>query len=90
MSSLHTSNPPGHEKTFDIIVNGRPRQVSQHRLTYWEVVRLVYPDAQPDVNIVYTVTYARSQGGHDGTMVDGDSVTLKDGMIFNVSKTDKS
>jgi hypothetical protein len=79
----------GHDKTFNIIVNGRPREVTGHKLTYQQVVRIAFPDDQPDPNVVYTVAYANPHG-KDGTLVDGEDVPVKEGMIFNVTKTNRS
>ena len=79
----------GHDKTYSIIVNGRPREVTDHKLSYWEVIRLAFPGAQPAPNVVYTVTYSNPHG-RDGSLVDGEEVTIKDGFIFNVRKTDQS
>jgi hypothetical protein len=42
-------------------------------------------------NIVFTVTYRRGHGNKTaGTLVAGESVRVKDGMIFDVTVTDKS
>jgi len=81
--------PKDKDKTFTIIVNGRKREVTDHKLTYQQVVKLAYPDEQPDANIVYTVAYANPHG-KDGTLVDGQDVVIKNGMSFNVSKTSRS
>lgn len=80
---------PHHNKTYTIIVNGRRREVSQHKLTYLEVVQLAFPDEMPTETIVFTVTYSNPHG-KDGTLVAGEEVVVKDGMIFNVRKTDQS
>ena len=74
-----------------IVVNTRPRQVRQRQLTYWEVVKIAYPEAVPSPTIRYTVTY--SNGPHEnpeGNMQDGQIVLIKNRMIFNVTPTDKS
>ena len=80
---------PGQQKTYDIIVNGRPRQVTEHKLSYAAVVQLAYPGATNDESTLYTVSYANPHG-RDGTLAEGDSVTVKDGMSFNVGKTNRS
>lgn len=80
---------PGQNKTYNIIVNGRPREVSDRKLTYLAVVQLAFPGEEPTDQIVFTVTYSNPRG-RDGSMVAGDEVKVKDGMIFNVRKTDKS
>ncbi len=78
-----------HSKTYSIIVNGRPREVAEHKLTYLQVVQLAYPGEMPTDRVVFTVTYSNPHG-KDGSMVDGDTVVVKDKEIFNVRKTDKS
>ncbi|MDO8863243.1 multiubiquitin domain-containing protein [Haliea sp. E1-2-M8] len=80
---------PGQNKTYDIIVNGRPKTVTDHKLTYLAVVQLAYPGEQPADGIVFTVTFSNPHG-KDGSMVEGDTQVIKDGIIFNVRKTDKS
>lgn len=77
------------DKTFTIIINGRKREVTDHKLIYQQVVKLAYPEEQPDANTVYTVAYANPHG-KDGTLVDGQDVVVKNGMSFNVSKTSRS
>ncbi|HEY9100341.1 MAG TPA: multiubiquitin domain-containing protein [Thiobacillus sp.] len=89
MSNNHSDQEHGHTKTYSIIVNGRPREVPKHKLTYQEVVRLAFPDDQPNQDMLYTVAYANPHG-KDGTLVDGQDVTIKNGMSFNVSKTSRS
>lgn len=74
-----------------IKVNSRDREVDRRVLTYWEVVKLGYPDAVPSDQIVYSIDYA--SGPHQnpsGSMVEGQSVTVKEGMKFYVTPTDKS
>jgi len=84
-----TDQAPGQNKTYSIIVNGRPREVTEHKLTYLQVVQLAYPGEQPTEKVVYTVTFSNPHG-HDGTLVDGQNVEIKNGIIFNVKKTDQS
>jgi len=77
--------------SLTIIVNARRREVHQRTLTYWEVVKLAYPDAAPSETTVYTVTYDRGpRANPEGSMVAGDRVELKSEMTFYVSVTDKS
>lgn len=89
MSNEHSDQAPGQNKAYDIIVNGRPKTVSDHKLTYLQVVQLAYPGEQPTDEIVFTVTFSNPHG-KDGSMVEGDKEVIKDGIIFNVRKTDKS
>jgi hypothetical protein len=89
MSNGKSDQAPGQNKTYSIMVNGRPREVTDHKLTYLQVVQLAYPGEQPTDTIVFTVTYSHPHG-RDGSLVAGQDVTIKDGMIFNVRKTDQS
>ena len=89
MSNNHSDQAPGHNKTYSIIVNGRPREVTEHKLTYLQVVQLAFPGEQPSATVVYTVTFSNPHG-KDGSLVEGQDVTIKDGTIFNVRKTDQS
>lgn len=89
MDSHQTDHAQGHEKAVKIIVNGREREVSDHKLTYQQVVKLAFPSDPVDPNTIYTVAYANPHG-HDGTLVDGQEVVIKKGMVFNVSKTSRS
>lgn len=77
------------DKTYTIIINGRKREVTDHKLTYQQVVQLAFPGGQNDANTIYTVAYANPHG-KDGTLVDGQDVVVKNGMSFNVSKTSRS
>lgn len=89
MSNENSDQKPRHDKTYSIIVNGRPREVAEHKLTYLEVVQLAYPGEKPSDTIVFTVTYSNPHG-KDGSLVAGDEVKIKDGVIFNVVRTDQS
>jgi len=71
-----------------IIVNGREKTVSKADLSYEEVVRLAYIQVNP--NGVYTVVYRNGVNCVQGSMVKGDIVKIKNGMMFNVTETCKS
>lgn len=74
-----------------IKVNSRDRVIDHRVLTYWEVVKLAYPEAVPSDQIIYSIDYA--SGPHqnpNGSLVDTQSVTVKEGMKFYVTPTDKS
>ena len=82
----------GHDaKVTEIVVNGQKKEFAGNEISYREVVELAFENPWGNPNIIYTVTYTR---GHDdkpqGTLVDGQSVKVKKGMVFNVTRTDKS
>lgn len=81
---------PGQQdsKPFHIIVNARPREVTGEAITYQQVVALAFPN--PDFNqFLFQVDYTGPQVP-DGTLVDGQSVKLHNGLKFNVGKTNRS
>lgn len=52
---------------------------------------LAFENPPTGPNIVFTITYRRGHGDKpEGTLVEGGTVRIKDGMIFNVTATDKS
>lgn len=78
-------------KEYTIVVNARERVVSQPELSFAEVVALAFDDASAGENRVFTVNYRRKHGEKpEGSMVVGDVVKLKEGLIFSVTRTDKS
>ena len=80
-----------HHKEFTIIVNGRPKVVTQKELSFSEIVALAFDNPPTGPNIVFTVTYRKGEGNKpEGTLIEGETVKIKDGMIFNVTATDKS
>jgi hypothetical protein len=85
----NNEDAPGHTKEYTIFVNGRPRTVTSHRLGYAQVVELAFPDDPKDGSILYTISYANPHG-KDGTLAEGQSVTVRDGMSFTVGHSNRS
>lgn len=74
-----------------IYVNTRPHEVESNKVTFEELVTLAYPDPSPGTDLTFTITYSRGQGGHGaGSLTPGDSVAIKDGMVFDVIRTLRS
>ena len=82
----------GHEpKTINIIINSRPRSVPEKDITFDELVRLAFDNPPTGENIYFTITYQRGQGNKpEGTLLEGETVRLHEGMIFIVTATDRS
>ena len=73
-----------------IVVNGRPRVVTTNEISFAEVIALA-ENLPTGENVVFTITYRRGHGNKpEGTLTEGKSVKVKEGMIFNVRATDKS
>lgn len=80
-----------HQKEFTIVVNGREMKVAQQEISFTALVGLAFNGQPSTGNTIYTITYRRGEGNKpEGTLVDGESVKVKNGMIFNVTATDKS
>lgn len=78
-------------KTISIIVNGREKTVEAKKLSFIELVRLAFDNPPTGENICFTITYRKGpKQNPEGTMVEGDVIKVKCGMVFNVTATDKS
>lgn len=88
--SSEENDSHGHETT--IIVNGQEKTTTEKELTFEEVVSLAYDGNPPSgPNWEFTVAYRRGHGNKpDGSLLPGQSVKVKKGMIFDVRATDKS
>lgn len=79
----------GH-KHFEIRVNTRVKVVDHRVLTFDEVVALAFPDGGGP-NVIFSVTYSHAAGPqHEGILGAGGEVKIKNGTVFDVTKTDKS
>lgn len=95
MSIQETHQPqdhvPGHQHDhpdITIIVNGRPRKVTQETLSFADIVALAFSPVPS--NALFTVTYSRGEHDQRGSLQPGQTVKVKDGMILNVTETGQS
>lgn len=87
----HFRSGPEKPKRFTIFVNGQKKVVTTRAVTFDEIVRLAFPTPPTGTNILYTVSYEDGpRVNPQGSMKEGQTVKVKDGMIFNVTATDKS
>lgn len=77
----------GKPDTFHIIVNARAHEVSSPRISYSDVVNFAFPGDPGE--ILYSVHYV-SPKQPDGTLAEGQSVNLENGMKFDVTPTNRS
>lgn len=78
-------------KLVAIVVNGRQKQVQKEELSFDAVVALAFDPVPTGENVDITITYRRGQGNKlEGQLKPGESVKVKDGMIFDVTATDRS
>jgi len=72
-----------------IFVNTRPTIVSEDTVTFQQVTELAYPGPH-DPKTFFKVAYRKAPDDKHGTLTLGQSVTVKEGTIFDVTKIDKS
>ena len=83
---LHTG-----PREFTIIVNGRRKEVVGRKLSFDEVVALAFDPVPTGPNIMFTITYRNGpRQNPEGTLLEGGKVKIHNGMIFDVTPTDKS
>lgn len=88
---LDTRHEHTQTSTVTIIVNGRRKEVSGREISFEQIVRLAFEAPPFGENTVYSVTYKRGHGDRPaGSMLPGDVIRVKEGMVFNVTVTDKS
>lgn len=87
----HFHSGPAQVKHFNIFVNGRKKVVATRELSFSEVVALAFDPVPTGPNIMFTITYRHGPHANpQGNLLEGGTVKIKDGMIFNVTATDKS
>ena len=82
--------PDQGRKLVTIVVNTREHQVEKDEITFEEVVALGLNPVPSGPNVLITVTYHRGHGNKSGDLLPGQSVKVKDGMVFDVTPTDQS
>ncbi|WP_219813235.1 multiubiquitin domain-containing protein [Rathayibacter sp. AY1A3] len=77
--------------TFEIRVNTERHTVAGPIVSFETIVGLAFPAPPTGSQLIFTVGYTRGAGPRPtGTLRAGESVTIKNGTIFNVTATDKS
>ena len=89
MTAVEAEKPK--PKLVTLVVNGRQKQVQKEEFPFDEVVALAFDPVPAGENVDITITYRRGQGNKpEGQLKPGESVKIKDGMIFDVTATDRS
>ena len=79
------------KKLVTIVVEGTPHEWPKDDISYAQAVTLEVPDYAQHPDITYSVKYKRGHGNKpEGTLAPGDTVKVKDGMVFSVSETGQS
>ena len=79
------------QKVFTIAVNAQKKEVAESKLSFDEVVKLAYPIPPAGQNILFTIKYRNGpRVNPKGSLLEGQTVRIKNGMIFDVTPTDRS
>jgi hypothetical protein len=82
------------DKIITVIVNGREQVVEDKEISYEEIIKLAFGKFEDIPNAAYTIAYSNNNNGqgkgNNGILVKGDSLKIHKGVIFNVTRTDKS
>lgn len=79
------------EKEHDIFVNSRPKTVSERELSFEQIVTLAYDTPPSGEDVLYTIEYERGHGEKPmGSLTEGHTVKVKEGMRFLVTHTNRS
>jgi hypothetical protein len=77
-------------KRFEIIINAQRKTWNEESISYSQVVDLAFPPPHTSTEM-FTVQYNKGpKENPQGTLPPGQSVQVKNEMIFNVTRTDKS
>jgi hypothetical protein len=80
-----------HKTEHVIIVNARRKEVPGRKISFAGVVKLAFPDGPPTPQTVYTVAYSEGPPRNpEGKMIAGQTVKIRDEMVFDVTETNRS
>ena len=78
-------------RAVTVIVNGRQKTVESNSLSFMELLVLAFDPVPDGPNWCFTATYRNGpRPNPEGTLIEGQSVRITEGMVFNVTATDKS
>jgi hypothetical protein len=79
------------DKQVTIYINGTPKVVQRERLTFEDIVALAFDNPPTGDGSQCTVQYTRGHSSNSkGSLVEGHSVQVKEGMEFDVTPTNRS
>jgi hypothetical protein len=79
------------QKIFTVFVNAQKKEVVETRLSFDEVVKLAFPIPPDGSSIMFTIAYRKGpKQNPKGSLVEGQTVRVKNGMVFDVTPTDRS
>jgi Multiubiquitin len=90
-STEMVETPDAHKHKYEIFVNTRPHNVDSDIVSYTQVVDIAFPRHPVNPDVYFEVTYMKAvEPKHEGTLLDGETVTVKEGTRFHVTETNRS
>lgn len=81
----------GRPKQVTIIVNAQKKVVdARSRLTFEQLVKLAFENPPTGANVGFTVSYDLPRKETQGDLYAGESIVAEEGMVFDVTLTDRS
>lgn len=91
MSNEKDDKQTDHKKEVTVIFNGRAKKVPKETLTFDEVVAYAFDVPPTGENVQITIQYTKGHSDKPkGTLLEGQSVKVKEGMEFDVTATNRS
>lgn len=91
MSNDQNPSEHDHDKTVTVVINGKPKVVSKGELSYREVVALAFDAPPTGDGVQFSIQYTRGHKDNPkDTLVEGQTVKVKEGMEFDVTPTNRS
>lgn len=84
----HHHEKDDHDHDVTIIVNARSKEVERGTLTFNRVVELAFGTFDPNPNVTYDVTWSLHKD--HGSLVYGQTLEARKGLVINVTRSDKS
>lgn len=79
------------DQTVDVVLNGEVITVEKGRLSFSDLGKLAFPKLFGGALICFTISFSRGpKRRREGVLLEGDKIRVVEGMVFNVSATDKS
>jgi len=89
--SIENTEKNKEPKMVTIIINGTAKSVEKERLSFDEIVALAYETPPTGDGVQFTIQYTKGHSDKPkGTLVEGQSVKVKERMEFDVTPTNRS
>jgi hypothetical protein len=90
-TSVTTTESTTRDTAYEIIVNARAHRVQTAVLTYDLIVELAFPGHPTGPNVYFEVSYSNAvEPKPKATLLEGETVTVRNGTNFHVTQTDRS